>query len=82
MRGGKLPLNLSELWVKILHSAATSGGTRRDLEKLREAINVLFFQERAEILVAAFQCAYAMAPLLDTDVAVEAAVTAPSAGWY
>ncbi|HUP79621.1 MAG TPA: hypothetical protein VM260_13805 [Pirellula sp.] len=60
---------------------ASCGGTRRDREKLLEAFNVLSSQERAEILVAAFQCAYAMTPLLDAEVAVEAAVTAPSADW-
>ncbi len=60
---------------------ATFGGGRRDREKILEAFNVLTTQEREEILVAAFQCAYAMTPLLDAEVAVEAAVTAPSADW-
>ncbi len=41
----------------------------------------IFVQLAPEILVAAFQCAYAMTPLLDAEVAVEAAVTAPSVDW-
>ncbi len=44
-------------------------------------VNVLSSEERAEILVAAFQCAYAMTPLLDAEVAVEAAVTGQTADW-
>ena len=44
-------------------------------------VNVLSSEERAEILVAALQCAYAMTPLLDAEVAVEAAVTGQTADW-